>query len=48
MTEREFIEEVVWDKVQTGEYVEVDGRIYNYLTGEFIGMMDDIQIKDLI
>lgn len=36
MTEDEFIEEIIFDKLQTGEYIEIDGVVYDFETGEII------------
>lgn len=43
MTEEEFWQEEIWYKLQTGEFVECDGVIYDIETGEVICGMDVFQ-----
>lgn len=43
MTDEEIYREIVWDKIQRGEYVVTDKQeIFDYETGEFIDRMQDI------
>lgn len=44
MTDEEIYIEIVWEKIQRGEYVVTDKQeIYDFQSGEFIGRMQDIQ-----
>lgn len=36
MTDEQYFKEMVWDKIQTGEYIIFDGQILDYETGEII------------
>jgi hypothetical protein len=36
MTQEELEEELVWDKLQTGDYIDIDGKVYEMETGELI------------
>lgn len=36
MTDREIWQELMWDKIQRGDYIVQDSMVYEYETGEFI------------
>lgn len=44
MTEEELWQEMVWDKLQTHEYVVDKGNIYDFESGEFICSMRLIKL----
>lgn len=44
MTEREVFEELIWDKLQEGEYVVADGSVFDFTSGEFICNLKIIQL----
>jgi hypothetical protein len=43
MSDEEIWQELVWDKIQTHEYIVVDGKVYDYASGEFICSMSFIK-----
>lgn len=42
LSDKELFQEIVWDKLQTGEYRESNGQIYDYESGELICSMGDL------
>ena len=36
MTDEEIFTEIVWDKLQRGEYVVADGSVFDFESGDFI------------
>lgn len=42
MSDREFFQEIVWEKLQQGEYCESNGIIYDFNTGELICSVSDM------
>ena len=36
MTDEEIFAEIVWDKLQRGEYVVADGSVFDFESGDFI------------
>jgi hypothetical protein len=43
MSDEELWQALIWDKIQTNEYVVVDGMVYDYASGEFICSMSFIR-----
>ncbi len=46
MTDEEIRQEIIWDKLQHGEYVVNNkGNVYDFETGEFICRMDFLKTE---
>lgn len=42
LSDKEIFQEIVWDKLQRGEYRESNDKIYDFETGELICSMGDL------
>lgn len=42
MTDKEVFQEIVWDKLQTGEYRESNDNVYDFESGELICSVKDL------